>query len=54
MNAGKYKVVVGSSGGIIIINSGTWPCGVCGNGVLLGKKKYVKIKFPIEYIFFIL
>ena len=33
VNAGKTKVMVGSSGGKIIINSGKWPCGVCGKGV---------------------
>ena len=31
VNAGKSKVMVGSSGGIV--NSGKWPCGVCGRGV---------------------
>ena len=33
MNAGNYKVMVGSSVGKIIVNSGNWPCGVCGKGV---------------------
>ena len=33
MNAGKCKVMVGSSGGKMIVNSGRWPCGVCGKGV---------------------
>ena len=33
VNAGQSKVVVDSSGGKMIVNSGTWPCGVCGNGV---------------------
>ena len=33
VNAGKSKVMVGSSGGNMIINSGKWPCGVCGKGV---------------------
>ena len=33
MNAGKSKVMVGSSGGKMILNSGKWPCGVCGKGV---------------------
>ena len=28
VNAGKYKVMVGSSGGKMIVNSGKWPCGV--------------------------
>ena len=30
MIAGKTKVMVGSSGGKMIVNSGKWPCGVCG------------------------
>ena len=29
VNAGKAKVMVGSSGGNIIVNSEKWPCGVC-------------------------
>ena len=33
VNAGKYKVMVGSSGEKMIINSGKWSCGVCGKGV---------------------
>ena len=33
MNAGKSKVMVGSRGGKMIVNSGKWPCGVCGKGV---------------------
>ena len=33
VNAGKYKVMVGSSGGKMIVNSGKWPCGVCGKRV---------------------
>ena len=33
VNAGKSKVMVGSSGGKMIVNSGEWPCGVCGKGV---------------------
>ena len=33
VNTGKSKVMVGSSGGKIIVNSGKWPCGVCGKGV---------------------
>ena len=28
-----YKVMDGSSGGKMIVNSGKWPCGVCGKGV---------------------
>ena len=27
MNAGKSRVMVGSSGGKMIVNSGKWPCG---------------------------
>ena len=26
-------MMVGSSGGKMIVNSGKWPCGVCGKGV---------------------
>ena len=33
VNAGKSKVVVGSSDGKKIVYSGKWPCGVCGKGV---------------------
>ena len=33
VNAGKSKVMIGSSGGRMIVNSGKWPCGVCGKGV---------------------
>ena len=33
MNTGKSKVMVGSSGRKMIVNSGKWPCGVCGKGV---------------------
>ena len=33
MNAKKSKVMVGSSGGKMIVNSGKWPCGVYGKGV---------------------
>ena len=33
VNAGKSKVVVDSSGGKSIVNSGKWPWGVCGKGV---------------------
>ena len=28
VNAGKSKVMVGSGGGKMIVNSGKWPCGV--------------------------
>ena len=34
MNAGKSKVMAGSSGGKIIVNSGKWPCGVWSTGKL--------------------
>ena len=33
VNARKSKVMVGSSGRKMIVNSGKWPCGVCGKGV---------------------
>ena len=33
VNAGKSKVMVGSSGGKMIVNSGNWPCSVCGKGL---------------------
>ena len=33
VNAGKSKVMVGISGGKMIVNSRKWPCGVCGKGV---------------------
>ena len=33
VNAGKSKVMVGSSGRKMIVNSGKRPCGVCGKGV---------------------
>ena len=33
VNAGTFKVMVGSSGVKMIVNSGKWPCGVCGKGV---------------------
>ena len=33
VNAGKSKVMVGRSGGKMILNSGKWPYGVCGKGV---------------------
>ena len=33
VNAGYTKVMVGSIGEKIIVNSGKWPCGVCGKGV---------------------
>ena len=47
VNAGKSKVMVGSSGGKMIVNSGKWPCGVCGKGVrqTLFSAQYVKNGF---------
>ena len=33
MNAGKSKIMVGTSGGKMIVNSGKWCCGVYGKGV---------------------
>ena len=33
VNAGQSKVMVGSSGGKMIVNSEKWPCGACGKGV---------------------
>ena len=33
VNAGKSKVMVGSSGGKMIVISGKWPCGGCRKGV---------------------
>ena len=33
VNAGKSKVMVGSSRGKMIVNSGKWPCGISGKGV---------------------
>ena len=47
VNTGKFKVVVGSSGGKIIINSGKWPCRICGKEVqqTLLHSQYVKSGF---------
>ena len=39
VNAGKSKVMVGSSGGEMIVNS-EWPCGVCGKGVQANSVQY--------------
>ena len=33
VNAIKSNVMFGSSGGKMIVNSGKWPCVVCGKGV---------------------
>ena len=40
VNAGKYKVMVGSSSGKIIVNLEKWPCGVSGDGVQANSVKY--------------
>ena len=53
VNAGKSKVMVGSSGGKMIVNSGKWPSGVCGKGVqansvlctLCKKKKWIHKRY---------
>ena len=33
VNPGKSNVMFGGNGGKVIVNSGKWPCGVCGKGV---------------------
>ena len=33
VNARKSKVMVGRSGGKMIVNSGKWLCSICGKGV---------------------
>ena len=33
VNAGNSKIIVGSSGGKMIVNLGKWPCSVCGKAV---------------------
>ena len=43
MNAGKSKVVIGSSGRKMSVNSGKWPCGVCG-------KEYRQTLFSAQYV----
>ena len=48
VNAGKSKVMVGSSGGKTIVNSGKWPCGVCGKGVQ--GKEYRQTLFSAQYV----
>ena len=40
VNAGKSKVMVESSGGKMIVNSGKWPYGVCGKGVQANSVQY--------------
>ena len=44
MNAGKAKVMVGSSGGKMIVNSGKWACGVCGKGMQANDVKFIVCK----------
>ena len=41
VNARKFKVMVGSSGGKMIVNSGKWHCGVCGKGVWANSVKCI-------------
>ena len=48
MNAGKSKVMVGSSGATMIVNSGKRPCGVCGKGV---QENYVQCTVCIKSIY---
>ena len=43
VNAGKSKMMVGSSGGKMIVNSGKWSCGVCGRVQTLFSAKYVNM-----------
>ena len=42
VNAGKSKVMVGSSGGKMIVNCGKWPCGV--------GKEYRQTLFSAQYV----
>ena len=44
VNAEKSKVMVGSSGGKMIVNSGKWPCGVCRKGVHANSVQCTKCK----------
>ena len=44
VNAGKSKVMVGSSGGKMIVNSGKWPGGVCGKGIQANSIQYTVCK----------
>ena len=48
VNAGNYKVMVGSSGGKMIVNSGKWPC-VCGKRV---QANSVQCTICLKKIFF--
>ena len=43
VNAGTSKVMVGSSGGKMIVNSGKWPCSVVG-------KEYRQTLFSAQYV----
>ena len=43
VNAGKYKVMVGTSGWKMIVNSGKWPCGSLG-------KEYRQTLFSAQYV----
>ena len=47
VNTEKSKVIVGSSGGNMIVKSGNWPCGVCGKGV---QAKSVQCTVCIQWI----
>ena len=42
-----WKVIVGISGGKMMVNSGKWPCGVCGKGV---QSNYVMCTVYIQWI----
>ena len=44
VNAGKSKVMVGSSGGKMIVNSENWPCDVCEKGVQALCSVYIMLK----------
>ena len=44
VNAGNSKVMVGGSGGKTIVNSGKWPCSVCGKGVQANSVQYTVCK----------
>ena len=40
VNTGKSKVMVGSSGGKMIVNSKKWPCVICGKGMQTNAVQY--------------
>ena len=44
MNAGKFKVMLGSSGGKMIVNTEKWPCDVCGKGLQATSVQYTVCK----------